>query len=79
MQILQPPSWAKPRGYSNGIAARGRLVFVAGRVTYRSWEGKDGQKRRTTEIVASELILLDRPAESAHHELSAEAEDEVPF
>jgi enamine deaminase RidA (YjgF/YER057c/UK114 family) len=32
MQILQPAGWAKPRGYSNGIAARGRQVFVAGQV-----------------------------------------------
>lgn len=32
MQILQPPGWAKPRGYSNGIAARGTQVFVAGQV-----------------------------------------------
>jgi len=28
--ILQPPGWPRPRGYSNGIAARGRLVFTAG-------------------------------------------------
>lgn len=32
MQILQPPGWAKPRGYSNGIAARGTQIFVAGQV-----------------------------------------------
>jgi len=32
MQILQPPTWAKPRGYSNGIAATGRFVFIAGQV-----------------------------------------------
>ena len=32
MQVLQPPGWAKPRGYANGIAAHGRLVFVAGQV-----------------------------------------------
>lgn len=30
MQILQPPDWAKPRGYSNGIVASGRTVFLAG-------------------------------------------------
>jgi enamine deaminase RidA (YjgF/YER057c/UK114 family) len=30
--ILQPVGWAAPRGYSNGIAARGRLVFVAGQI-----------------------------------------------
>ena len=30
MQILQPPSWTLPKGYSNGVAARGRMVFVSG-------------------------------------------------
>jgi len=32
MRILQPPSWAKPRGYSNGILARGATVYVAGQI-----------------------------------------------
>jgi enamine deaminase RidA (YjgF/YER057c/UK114 family) len=32
MQILQPPGWPRPKGYSNGIAAEGRLVFVGGQV-----------------------------------------------
>jgi enamine deaminase RidA (YjgF/YER057c/UK114 family) len=32
MQILQPAGWPPPRGYSNGVAARGRQVFVAGMV-----------------------------------------------
>jgi len=30
--ILLPEGWAKPIGYANGIAARGRLVFVAGQI-----------------------------------------------
>jgi len=30
MQILQPPRWTRPKGYANGIEARGRLVFVSG-------------------------------------------------
>jgi enamine deaminase RidA (YjgF/YER057c/UK114 family) len=30
MQILNPPSWRRPRGYANGIAARGRLVVTGG-------------------------------------------------
>ena len=29
-QILLPPGWPRPHGYSNGIAAQGRLVFTAG-------------------------------------------------
>jgi len=32
MQVLQPAGWEKPRGYSNGVAAEGRLVFVAGQI-----------------------------------------------
>lgn len=30
MQILQPPGWRRPGGYSNGVAAEGLMVFVAG-------------------------------------------------
>lgn len=34
--ILQPPDWATPRGYANGIAARGTLIFVGGQI---GWNG----------------------------------------
>jgi len=32
MKVLQPPSWARPRGYANGVMARGQTVFVAGMI-----------------------------------------------
>ena len=32
MEVLNPEGWPRPRGYSNGIAAEGRQVFVAGQV-----------------------------------------------
>ena len=32
MQVLLPPGWPRPKGYSNGVAARGRMVFVAGMI-----------------------------------------------
>ena len=52
MNILQPPGWAKPKGFSNGIAASGKLVFVAGQIGWTGaskWEAKDfaGQFRQT--------------------------------
>ena len=31
-QVIQPPHWARPRGYSNGVMARGQMVFVAGMI-----------------------------------------------
>ena len=32
MQVLQPSHWPRPKGYANGVAARGRMVFVAGMI-----------------------------------------------
>lgn len=32
MQVLLPPGWPRPRGYANGVAATGRMVFVAGMI-----------------------------------------------
>ena len=36
LEVLQPPGWAKPRGYSNGVAGQGRLIFVAGQVGWNA-------------------------------------------
>jgi enamine deaminase RidA (YjgF/YER057c/UK114 family) len=44
IQTLQPPGWARPRGFSNGIAARGRLVFIAGQV---GWTGQGEWRERS--------------------------------
>lgn len=32
MDILQPPGWVRPKGYSNGVVARGRQVYVSGMI-----------------------------------------------
>ena len=32
MQFLQPPEWARAKGFSQGISCTGRLVFIAGQV-----------------------------------------------
>jgi enamine deaminase RidA (YjgF/YER057c/UK114 family) len=37
MEFLQPPGWIRPRGYSNGVAASGRLVCVSGML---GWDGQ---------------------------------------
>jgi enamine deaminase RidA (YjgF/YER057c/UK114 family) len=36
LQFLQPDGWAPPRGYANGVAAEGRMVFVAGQVGWNA-------------------------------------------
>ena len=44
MQILQPPGWARAKGFSNGIACRGKLVFIAGQV---GWSGQGEWRERS--------------------------------
>ena len=52
MRTLQPADWALPRGYANGIEARGRMIFVAGQIGWdkdQRFQAKDftGQFEQT--------------------------------
>jgi enamine deaminase RidA (YjgF/YER057c/UK114 family) len=38
MKILQPPGWPRPKGYSNGISAKGRMIFTGGIVGWDEHE-----------------------------------------
>jgi enamine deaminase RidA (YjgF/YER057c/UK114 family) len=60
MNILQPPGWARPKGFSNGIACKGTLVFIAGQIGWTGegkWEARDfaGQFRQALENILSVL------------------------
>ena len=68
-QILQPEGWAKPVGYSNGVAAEGRLVFVAGQIGWNArgeFESDDfvGQFRQCLKNIVA--VLAEAGAEAAH-------------
>lgn len=47
--ILQPPGWARPRGYANGILVEGRQVYVAGQV------GWDAEQRFVSDDFAAQV------------------------
>jgi enamine deaminase RidA (YjgF/YER057c/UK114 family) len=36
MQKIQPPDWAEPKGYANGVLARGALLFVGGQIGWNA-------------------------------------------
>ena len=60
LEILQPPSWARARGFSNGIAASGKLVFIAGQIGWTGegkWVARDfaGQFRQALQNVIEVL------------------------
>lgn len=54
MRMLQPPDWAPPKGYANGVMARGTLVFVGGQV---GWNGQ--QQFASDDFVAQARQALD--------------------
>lgn len=53
-------AWGKLAEICGQYLARGRKVYVEGRLQTREWDGQDGAKRNRTEIVAENVILLDR-------------------
>ncbi|MBW2651025.1 MAG: single-stranded DNA-binding protein, partial [Deltaproteobacteria bacterium] len=70
--------------------AKGRLVYIEGRLQTRTWDDKDGNKRYTTEIVASNMQMLERKEQGAYQSErqgngvpspaeSTIPEDDVPF
>jgi len=60
MQILNPPDWARPKGYSNGIKAKGELVFLAGLVGWNTAEvfETDDFTGQAQQIFESAVVLL---------------------
>jgi enamine deaminase RidA (YjgF/YER057c/UK114 family) len=63
MEFLQPANWKRPKGYSNGVSAKGRAVFISGMV---GWDGQE-------EFVSTELAGQVRQALQNIVDLLAEA------
>lgn len=53
--------WGKQADIAQRFLTKGGVVFIEGRLQTRAWDDKQGQKRRTTEIVAESLQLGPRP------------------
>ena len=76
-------AWNKLAEICSQFLVKGRKVFVEGRLATRSWTAQDGTQKQTTEIVISDMILLDskRPdvvgssGETAEFVVKEEAEE----
>ena len=69
MKILHPPGWSRPRGYSNGVAAQGTVVSIAGQIGWNAqqqFESDDlvAQVRQTLANVRA--VLAEAGATPAH-------------
>ncbi len=58
--------------------SKGKLVYIEGRLRTRSWEDRDGNKRTTTEIEATEMKMLGGMGEASRKPKEPEAESAPP-
>jgi enamine deaminase RidA (YjgF/YER057c/UK114 family) len=68
-EILQPKFWVSPQGYSNGIAAEGRVVFVAGQI---GWDAEarmigDDLVAQTEQALRNIVAVLAEAGGAPHH------------
>src|SRR5262245_8259022 len=85
--------WGKQAESCSEYLDKGSEIFVEGRLQTRDWEGKDGQKRTTTEVVAQRVQFMSRTKGSAggrapaavgappafQDEAPGNPDDDVPF
>ena len=62
-------SWNKLAEICSQLLTKGRKVYVEGRLQTRSWTGQDGAQRTSTEIVISDMIILDSRREAGEVEI----------
>ncbi len=69
-------AWNKLAELCSQLLAKGRKIYVEGRLRTNQWQGQDGAQRNTTEVVIEDMIILDskRPmgGDETHGEESAE-------
>ncbi len=76
-------AWNKLAEICGQLLKKGRKVYVEGRLSTRSWQDKDGQTKYMTEVVLSDMILLDsKPVgesmESENQEFNVPDESKEP-
>jgi single-strand DNA-binding protein len=85
--------WGKQAESCSEYLDKGSEIFVEGRIQVRDWEGKDGQKRSTTEVVAQRVQFMSRTkgggggrapatvgaAPAFQDEAPGPTDDDVPF
>jgi enamine deaminase RidA (YjgF/YER057c/UK114 family) len=69
VRILQPPDWAAPRGYVNGVAASGTTVFVAGQIGWNArneFDSDDFVDQVRQALLNVRAVLAEAGATPAH-------------
>ena len=72
-------AWSRLAELSKRYLAKGRQVYIEGRIRSREWTDREGNKRRTTEVIATQMVLLgSRPQGTDAAGASAEPANRTP-
>src|SRR3972149_7589703 len=71
-------AWNKLAEICSQLLTKGRKTYIEGRLQTRSWTGQDGQQRTATEIVASDMIILDSRREAGAGEVGEAEISQIP-
>lgn len=66
-------AWRKLADLSKRFLTKGRQVYIEGRIQTREWDDRDGNKRRTTEVIANQMVLLGSRSEGGESSYAAAA------
>lgn len=59
-------AWNKLAEICSQLLKKGRKVFVEGRLSTRTWQGTDGAQKNRTEVVISDMVILDKKEEGTN-------------
>jgi single-strand DNA-binding protein len=57
-------AWNKLAEICSQLLKKGRKVYVEGRLSTRSWQGQDGTQKQRTEVVISDMVILDKKTDN---------------
>jgi single-strand DNA-binding protein len=76
-------AWGKLAEQCSQFLQKGRRVYVEGRLRTRSWDTPEGEKRYRTEVVAEQVLFLDRagagPGDQGHEGMGEMEPEDIPF
>lgn len=77
-------AWGKLAELASTYLKKGRSAYIEGRITNRSWDDRDGNKKYKTEIVANQIVFLNQGSggqaadQQQAHEVEADASSQFP-
>lgn len=71
-------AWSKLAELCGQLLFKGRKIYVEGRLQTRKWQSQDGQERYTTEVIISDMIILDSRRREGEADMDMGGEVETP-